>query len=1560
MSLRVHGLCSLLMVWTAVAAAQAPSIDVETLRRRQDTQQRAREITRELVSGVLDIQLQQLEENGLSNLPIFQDVQQMRVNLDGLVEAEMATVVQLLVKAQQQVGAERETSFVQARTRIREIVVQLTVERQNLLRRLKTAELAAQVKRIIERETVVYNVTDALPSLPNSQKVAKQLTIEQDQRDVKALYAKLLETLAEVRGWGGEVGRGAGDGLAILRAAQVTENIESSLERLAGLDYVRAKQFEYNVLKGLRLLLDRVEETQGLIAADREAALERVRELFKEQEKLREHTQTVDLSSEQSAKLVDRELALQKELAKLPEALKQLPDVQPLAEKARAAAAEATDRLFNAERKSALSAQENVLASLMELERRLADDVDREQADRSATELKKEVEALEQTRAALAETSKKLDTAEAAKPDNQPQQAQPLADASKKLDERAKDEQQPRVVQARVDDAAKAVEKAAEKLKQSKLDEPVKEEARDAVDHARSVTEAALADAKRRQLAVEAGELARAAEALERASAAEQEIADKLATAKDMPPKTEDIERMAREQETINSLAEKIAEAVKESSPEAAKSVENALTEAKKAADALQAAATSDAKQAPMAAPAAKQAAADLAKAAAKLREGTVKAAEELANEASKQLGEVQPLRESTEQMVRERPKNLAEQLDQIRAMNKQVETALAEQQRAMGRKEAADAMSVAAQIAAAREKQAEADRAADEHAQGRSLTPLDAALAQERATEAIRSAAKNAAKPKSDTPEQMSLADSLAKAQQQAADAARRSLDGDEAGASQARAEARKQLADAEQKARAMAAEASKQPAQKPDAAAQARVTENAAKTGEMADEALADIRESLANAERDSRAAEQSVKAGKPQDTAKQQADAQKSLERAKQQLADAERRTVDELAKSVEKQAAQARELAKKANEVDPGAQASLDQASKAAGKMTPGEQPPAPAQPASTEPTPAARDAALASAEEQIRNAQNEQRTAAGKDEQASAKQLAEQVADSLNKQANATQAGNLARNKAGEQAEAQRKQQDATDQIERTAEQAAKRPQATAAKKQPGGDELTERLAEAKRLAADARDKLEAGQFDEAGPLQDKAQQAMQKAAEVAAREAEKALESPTKPDLAAQQRAIAAANEARKAAEKAAPDAAKQLDDAAKSGESAAKHLAANETEDARSAQDKAGESLAKAMDSVQGERKKLAEAAANKGPPMNTATASTPMPATGTPSSPMPMPTAPMSTSPMPPAASTASTPPASTPAAPSTPASPPPSAESVAAAQQQLERSLERAAAGLNEREDRILRDQALAQTMKQAAQSQQQSAAQIADARKSMSPSKPAANQPPTSAQNTAAQKLADAMQSFADAQQLVGQAAEEVSGQREIANPALRESLQIADNLSDAGPAEMTPDSPSTPQATANAADAPMPMPPPGADSKMGTQLKPGSPAATAQMMAGPQAMAQLAASQSLPDPGSRSQEQSGQQNSRQASAQSQTVSAQNAAATSATPNSDPALAGKPAGADGGDKALGIRTFREEPWVAKLPPELRAAIRAQSQRRAPAAYEERLKRYFENIE
>jgi hypothetical protein len=57
-------------------------------------------------------------------------------------------------------------------------------------------------------------------------------------------------------------------------------------------------------------------------------------------------------------------------------------------------------------------------------------------------------------------------------------------------------------------------------------------------------------------------------------------------------------------------------------------------------------------------------------------------------------------------------------------------------------------------------------------------------------------------------------------------------------------------------------------------------------------------------------------------------------------------------------------------------------------------------------------------------------------------------------------------------------------------------------------------------------------------------------------------------------------------------------------------------------------------------------------------------------------------------------------------------------------------------------------------------------------------------------------------------------------------------------------------------------------------------------------------------------------------------------------------------------GAGSGADAARPA--VRALTNDPWLAKLPPEVRSAIRANSQRTPPRGYEDRMQKYFRNIE
>ncbi|MFP6763440.1 MAG: hypothetical protein VB858_07475, partial [Planctomycetaceae bacterium] len=136
-----------------------------------------------------------------------------------------------------------------------------------------------------------------------------------------------------------------------------------------------------------------------------------------------------------------------------------------------------------------------------------------------------------------------------------------------------------------------------------------------------------------------------------------------------------------------------------------------------------------------------------------------------------------------------------------------------------------------------------------------------------------------------------------------------------------------------------------------------------------------------------------------------------------------------------------------------------------------------------------------------------------------------------------------------------------------------------------------------------------------------------------------------------------------------------------------------------------------------------------------------------------------------------------------------------------------------------------------------------------------------------------------------------------------------------------------------------------------------------QSQPGQPQASAQTQA--QADAQ---SQSQSNVQSQSESQTQTPQSGKASAQS-SQAAREGQFSENEPTREEALSLKdtsgPSGnsqtaSKKGDRDIQARKLEQQPWFARLPKELRAAIRAGSQRRAPRAYEERLRRYFQSVD
>ena len=347
---------------------------------------------------------------------------------------------------------------------------------------------------------------------------------------------------------------------------------------------------------------------------------------------------------------------------------------------------------------------------------------------------------------------------------------------------------------------------------------------------------------------------------------------------------------------------------------------------------------------------------------------------------------------------------------------------------------------------------------------------------------------------------------------------------------------------------------------------------------------------------------------------------------------------------------------------------------------------------------------------------------------------------------------------------------------------------------------------------------------------------------------------------------------------------------------------------------------------------------------------------------------------------------------------------------------AQMDAQASAEREAANLALREAHIARDQSLASAIAEQAIAQKQARAEIADRSTELND-----QMAPHSLES--AQALKGAEERFAEAQQAIGEDASAIAGQTEIANQPLREALALASQLNDIsqpplepsalsqpelGPGQPTPGQPTPGQPTPGqptpgeptpgqptpgqpTPGQPAPgQPTPGQmaqaaddhtntaeNASLGSGFVPQNPETTAKLIAGQKARAAadsalaFNASKSTPagepsspasDPVAQTsdQEQPSEGNNSQMDGPSGSRRGQAIDSSPLKPTDRVGRKSDSSGPRVGDAEEVARSFEKEGWFAKLPPEMRKAIRAKSQRRAPRGYEEKLDRYFQNID
>lgn len=938
-SLLLTKLCVLTFAVTLASSAvpiRAQSLEPASLRKKQEDQQRARVMARELMVGVLDLQLRQLEENELTEMQVYRDIRLMRENIGAIIDTEMSQVVDVLAAAQDQPAEQREQSFVDARKMIRTIVLRLSAERQMLLRRLKTAELSEQVQRLVQMQTALQEVTRGIPAEGQARQETLALKAVEDQRDVRELFRVLVETLSEVQTWGGPVATGAEDGLRILKAAETGRHLDQAIARLGEVQLSDAVLQQENVLKGLRDLLRIIDRTQGLIDARHDALLEAVRDLAERQQQLRQETRGLE-GEKPSDALVEKQAKLQKDLARLENQLSERADkASAHAERAAQEAYEATARLFDGEAEAAVTEQSEVLGHLTELENLLAAGQRTPESERSAADWRKQVAALEQTRDKLAVAAKEQSAAaETSKADS----AQAVTSAQAALDqlaEASKAEIGPRLAD-RIEAAREAAETARNEL-QADGDKPADPasaaalaSAEDLVDRALAAVEADLRTAKNTAAAVEIGEMARAAEVLERAAAQERQLAAETAAAA-KEPSTEAASKLATRQQDVGEVAGRLAEAVAEMSPEAAAAIEKGQAAADQAgrmlAEAAKATAAEDrSKSLEKALKPTMTAANEFSQAAKQLRTDIAKAAEELAADLGEQGQALAESREKAEGLAAEQATSERARIGQLEAARDKTAAARREQFKAAGNGAAADALELAESLAEAIAAQEQASEMAAAAEKGNMATPLAAAARQQAVADALQTAAEQGSSDKE-------LAEAVREARQAAAEAARNLLDGDTTAASEHREQAEGALARAAERAREAARQAEQSgPKGPPDSAAQQGAASLAREAAELVDKAAPSAAEMLQGAAEAAEGAAAQLAAGEDAEAKPAQQEAGRQLAAAEEQLSNAIAGLQQAQAARMNAQAEGSAELSREAGRLDMGAGEALQAAAQA---------------------------------------------------------------------------------------------------------------------------------------------------------------------------------------------------------------------------------------------------------------------------------------------------------------------------------------------------------------------------------------------------------------------------------------------------------------------------------------------------------------------------------------------------------------------------------------------------------------------------------------------------
>lgn len=353
---------ALLACAAAVACAQSHSTAiVGQYRARQDL---ARGMTEQLLARIIDDQLQQMRDNQLTDMPMYEALVGMRGRIVTIAGVHMPEVLESLDKAATAGDDQRIELIRTAQGHMQSILKRLIAERELVRARNQQAALIQRMGEIIAGQKNAWRQTrDANDA--NEQQV---IAAADAQATTRLLFHEFDQTLSQVSGWPGDLGSVASEAKRILVTSRLAGKLDEAVARIEQLELPKASALQQEILADLERIEIEIHklEDPAWIGDDLARAL---KELIDQQEQLRDETR--DLTAGSAFMLLEQQSLVQEKLGRLVAKVGSNERAIMLAIRAETSAADARQAIFDNDVPVGVDHQGNVIGALVELQTEL-------------------------------------------------------------------------------------------------------------------------------------------------------------------------------------------------------------------------------------------------------------------------------------------------------------------------------------------------------------------------------------------------------------------------------------------------------------------------------------------------------------------------------------------------------------------------------------------------------------------------------------------------------------------------------------------------------------------------------------------------------------------------------------------------------------------------------------------------------------------------------------------------------------------------------------------------------------------------------------------------------------------------------------------------------------------------------------------------------------------------------------------------------------------------------------------------------------------------------------